>query len=179
MQTNQILHFKPCNIDQINLLHQLAIQSYKESYTEIWHDQGEAYLEKFYSKSKLESELSDSLCAFFLIYQSETPVGFFKLRENGLPPYDLTECLELNKIYILRAYTGNKIGYRTLLFIKDLSRAEGRTILWLNVMEASEARNFYERNGFERHMQVMLDYPFIKDGLNVLSTYKINIQNFK
>ena len=179
MQTNEILHFKSCNIDQIDLLHELAIQSYKESYTEIWHDQGEAYLKKFYSRSALESEMSDSSCAFFLIYQSENPVGFFKLKENTLPPYDITECLELNKIYILRAYTGNKIGYRTLLFIMDLSRTKGRSILWLNVMEASKAKHFYERNGFERHQQVTLNYPFMKEGLNVLSIYKIQIRNFK
>jgi GNAT superfamily N-acetyltransferase len=179
MQTNGILHFKPCTIEQINLLHQLAVQSYKESYTEIWHDQGKAYLERFYKKSRLASELTDSSCAFFLIYQSETAVGFFKLRENALPPFDLTACLELNKIYILREFTGKNIGYKTLNFVMDLAHAKGRSILWLNVMEASKARKFYERNGFDLQKQITLDYPYMKEGLNVLSTYKIDLQNYK
>jgi GNAT superfamily N-acetyltransferase len=179
MQTNGILHFKPCTIDQINLLHQLAVQSYKESYTEIWHDQGKAYLERFYRISTLASELTDSSCTFFLIYQSKTPVGFFKLRENALPPYDSKSCLELNKIYILQEFTGKNIGYKTLEFVMDLAHEKGRSILWLNVMEASKARKFYERNGFDRHKRVTLDYPYMKEGLNVLSTYKIDLQNFK
>lgn len=179
MHTNDLLHLKQCAIDQLDILHLLAIQSYRESYTEIWEDQGEAYLKRFYDKATLASEMNDPSCAFFLIYQSETPVGFFKLRDNVLPPYELTECLELNKIYILRAYTGKNIGYKALHFIMDLAHTKGRRILWLNVMEASSARKFYERNGFKRHKQITLNYPYMKEGLNVLSTYKIELHNFK
>jgi len=179
MQTNEILQFRRCNINQINILHQIAILSYKENYTQIWHDDGKAYLERFYDISLLEAELADYSCTFYLIYQQETPIGFFKLRANALPPYPTSNCLELNKIYFLQAYTGTGMGQKTLQFIINLARAEQRSILWLNVMEESKARTFYERNAFERVKQVTLEYPFIKDGLNILSTYKLDLHNSK
>lgn len=179
MQTNVILQFKPCNADQINILHEIAIQAYKENYSRIWHDQGKAYLERFYDKATLEAELADLSCAFYLVYERETPVGFFKLRENALPSYPTVQCLELNKIYILKAFTGKGIGHKALIFIVDLAQEQGRSILWLNVMAESEARRFYEDHGFEHVKQVTLKYPFIKEGLNILSTYKLELQNFR
>jgi GNAT superfamily N-acetyltransferase len=179
MQTNGRLQFKPCTITQLNILHQIAVQSYKESYTQIWHDQGAAYLERFYDESTLASNLEDPSCTFYLMYQQESAIGFFKLRENALTPYSTTDCLELNKIYILQAFTGMGFGLEALRYIVELAATRDRSILWLNVMEESKARKFYEAHGFEKVKQVALEYPFIKEGLNVLCTYKLAIQNFR
>lgn len=175
MQTGEDLHFEQCNSSQADLLHDIAIQSYNESYKDIWDDQGQAYLIRFYDKSIFTKELIAPTCQYYMIHSDGKPVGFFKLRDHVLSPHEPEECLELNKIYILNAFTGMGIGQKALDFILNLAQRRDKNILWLNVMDKSRAKAFYEKNGFERCHEVALDYPFMKSGLNVLATYKRGI----
>ncbi len=175
MQTGEDLYFEQCNFTHADLLHDIAIQSYNENYKHVWEDQGQAYLNRFYDKSIFKKELTASACQYYIIHSDGRQVGFFKLRDHVLSPHEPEECLELNKIYILNAFTGMGTGQKALDFIVDLARRADKSILWLNVMDKSRAKAFYEKNGFERCHEVALDYPFMKSGLNVLATYKRDI----
>lgn len=179
MPVAEFLKFEQCSINHCDVLYEIALKTYKEHYTDIWHDHGQAYLERFYAKETFKRELEDKACQYYLIFHLETPVGFFKLRENALPPYSLEDCLELNKIYILKAHTGRGIGSSTLQFVYDIAQAKHKRLLWLQVMEESKAKIFYENLGFQHCHEVALNYPFMKAGLNVLSTYKLELPKFQ
>lgn len=173
------LKYERCSVEHCDILHQIALKAYKEHYTGIWDDHGQAYLERFYAKHTFEMELRDEACQYYLIYYLETPVGFLKLLENGLPPNSPEDCLEVNKIYILEAYTGKGIGSSTLQFVFNIARAKHKRILWLNVMEESKAKRFYENLGFRCCHEFALDYPHMKAGLNVLGTYQLELPKFQ
>jgi GNAT superfamily N-acetyltransferase len=179
MQEAEALYFKNCNSTDFDLLYDIYIKSYKEHYTHIWEDQGKAYLERYYNKTAFEASLNKPSNRYFLIYLSLEPVGLFKLTEHALENHSLDHCLEINKVYILNAATGKGMGSKVLSFVKDMAIAQNRNILWANVMEKSKAKDFYETNGFELVKQTNLDFQFMKSGLNVLSTYKKTLQNFK
>lgn len=175
MQAANSLTFVQCNLNHCDLLHETAVQSYNEHYTHIWDDHGRAYLKRFYDKQVFERSLKSDSNHHYLIYLEGTPVGFFKLKENGLAPFRDEDCLELNKLYILKDYTGQSVGHRTMKFIFELTRRKNRHLLWLNVMAESKAKSFYEHFGFESCHEVALDYPHMKAGLNILFTYKLEL----
>jgi GNAT superfamily N-acetyltransferase len=179
MEEAEALYFKNCNSTDFKLLYDIYIRSYKEHYAHIWDDQGKAYLERYYNKTAFEASLNKSSNHYFLIYLDLEPVGLFKLTERELENHNADDCLEINKVYILNVATGKGIGSKVLSFIKDMAIAQDRNILWVNVMENSKAKNFYKRNGFELVKQTTLNFPYMKKGLNVLSSYKKTIQNFK
>lgn len=172
MQQAEALHFKRCDPADITILHDIALRTYNEHYTHLWDDQGASYLETFYSRSLFESNLQDPECQHYLIYHDTALAGYFKLRVKALEPYRVEDCLELNKIYILKAFTGLGIGHKTLSFISALASKMNRHLLWVNVMEQSRAKDFYEQNGFNRVKELRLNYPHMKADLNCLSTYK-------
>ncbi len=172
MQQANDIHFERCSYTDVTSLHDIAIRTYNEHYTHLWDDQGASYLNTFYSKSLFDSSLLDPAFNYYLIYYSNELAGFFKLRIKAIEPYLAWDCLELNKIYILKKFTGLSIGRKTLAFITTLALAMNRNVLWLNVMEKSRAKNFYEQNGFIMVKQTRLDYPQMKADLNFLLTYK-------
>jgi len=178
MSRSELIKFQRCSVDHCEILHSIAVQSYHEHYSDIWEDQGQAYLARFYTRDIFENELQKSTAAYYLIYHLATPVGFLKLRENALAPYSPNDCLELNKIYLLQAHTGKGIGHHALQFVFDQAKAKSKRIIWMNVMAESKARKFYEHYGFKCCHEVSLNYPHMKAGLNVLSTYKLEITKF-
>ena len=179
MPLTDSIRFEECSIEHCDVLHQIALQTYNEHYTGIWHDQGKAYLERFYTKSLFQRELQNGSCKYYLIYDASTVIGFIKLQKNALHPHNADECLELNKIYILKAYTGRGIGRRAFQFVMSIAVAENVNVIWVNVMSESNARKFYEDLGFQWCHEVALDYPHMKAGLNILSTYKLQLPKFQ
>jgi GNAT superfamily N-acetyltransferase len=178
IQPVDTLSFKKCNLQDAAILHSIYLQSYKENYTHIWDDEGESYLKNFYQLSQFQDALSRQDNYFYTIYQGAEPMGFFKLSEKELVEFDSEQCLEINKIYLLKAATGKGIGSKVLAYINNLAMSLTRPILWVNVMQESKARSFYERHGFELISQVNLNYPHLIPGLNVLSTYKKDLTKF-
>lgn len=160
------------------MLRDIYLKSYNEHYTHIWDDQGKAYLKNFYQPSTFEKGLNNPDHYYYLIYLSHEPIGLFKVTEKELEGYHPEQCLEINKLYILNQATGKGIGSKVLAYIINLAVSMKRSIIWLNVMAKSEAKGFYEYNGFELVKQVSLDYPHMKPGLNVLATYKKELTKF-
>jgi GNAT superfamily N-acetyltransferase len=166
------LTFRKCNLQDAGMLHDLYLQSYNEHYTYIWDDQGKAYLEKLYPLSTFQRGLLNPTNHYYIICSDIEPMGFFKLIEKEPEGFDPEACLEINKFYMLNAATGKGMGSKALAYISNLATSINRHLLWVNVMQEAKARTFYERNGFTLLSQVELDYPHMRAGLNVLSTYK-------
>lgn len=165
-----MITFKKCEETNLDLLHQIALQSYNETYQYLWMDGGAWYLDKFYKKEIFKEELSNSSIFYFLIYDEENPIGYFKLKESPIEHYSAKECMELDKLYLLKKYTGKGIGKTVMNFIISFSKEKNRSVLWLKVMESSSAKFLYEKAGFKQTDKYELDYPqFIKEYAFILT----------
>jgi len=156
-----LVTIKKCATDDLDLLHKIAVESYNDTYQYLWKDGGTSYLEKFYQKETFRKELSATDIHYFLAYENDTAVGFFKIKENAIAAYPASECLELDKLYLLKEYIGKGIGKIIMDFIISLTKEKKRSILWLKVMDSSPARFSYEKAGFEQIQINNLDYPEI------------------
>ncbi|MDB5087582.1 MAG: paiA 1 [Mucilaginibacter sp.] len=131
------------------MLYDIAIQTYKQTYTYLWADDGETYLNRFYKKDDLEKELVTPGVIYFLVYADDKAAGYFKLKQNALQPHSKQQCLEIEKLYLLQQFASKGTGKIIMNFIYDLAKQQQRPILWLRVMDSSPAKLFYEAFGFK------------------------------
>lgn len=108
------------------------------------------YLDKGFDFQKLSAELKDENAAFYFAELDEEIIGYLKVN-SGESQTEIkdTAGLEIERIYVLNAYHGKKVGQ--LLFEKALEIARSRkaSYVWLGVWEENpRAIRFYEKNGF-------------------------------
>jgi GNAT superfamily N-acetyltransferase len=153
----------PCRAADLPILVAVAVQSYREHYLHLWTDDGAWYLERCFTPAVLAREMTDPTSHFYLIYRDEAPVGFLKINDQhpleGYPPQD---CLEVERLYLLAAVTGQGVGRKSLAFADGLARDKGRRVVWLKAMDTSPAVHFYEQVGFRTCGHTRLTFPLMK-----------------
>lgn len=87
---------------------------------------------------------------FFIAWDEGSAIGYLKVN-TAQAQTDMHEedSLEIERIYVLNAYHGKKVGQ--LLYDKAVEIAVqlGKTSVWLGVWEENpRAIRFYEKNGF-------------------------------
>jgi len=108
------------------------------------------YLENTFSVEKLTAELNDTNSEFYFAELDGSSIGYLKVNE-GASQTELKDknALEIERIYVLKAYHGKKVGQ--ILYDKAIELAKERKVkyLWLGVWEKNaRAIRFYEKNGF-------------------------------
>jgi GNAT superfamily N-acetyltransferase len=171
-----MIAIKKCDNNQIPELLAIAVKSYLETYEYLWDDNGAAYVRKFYSKDILEDEISTEGISYFFVYADDEPIGYFKIKECALAPGEKKDCLEIDKLYFLKQFTGQGIGKTVISFIENLAREQNKRLMWLKVMESSPAISFYEFHGFTEVNRSHLSHPNMKDGYRVLLTFMKHIE---
>jgi len=108
------------------------------------------YVEKNFTKEKIYKECLNKESLFYMIKRNGVAVGYLKLNYGDSQKEPLgNKALEIERIYIFRAFQGNKLG--NLLIQKSIEVAQNKALdfIWLGVWENNlKAIGFYERNGF-------------------------------
>ncbi len=109
------------------------------------------YLENNLSIVQLTNELTNPNSEFYFVKNNHEVLGYLKINfENAQTEIKLKNALEIERIYVLKNFHGNKIGH--LLFEKAIDIANKKTLdcVWLGVWEENfRAINFYTKNGFQ------------------------------
>ena len=108
------------------------------------------YLEEGFALEKLTAELNDPNSVFYFAELQGNVIGYIKLNQGGAQT-ELKEenALEIERIYVLKAFQGNKVGQ--LLYEKAIQIARDSNVdfIWLGVWEENaSAIKFYKKNGF-------------------------------
>ena len=149
--TNQIL-IRKIDITEVEKLKEIGIYTFKESFAHLNTESDmKQYLEKSFNSNKLLSEMKNPESEFYFAELNGEVVGYLKLNYGkAQTEQSLQNSLELERIYILAKFQGNRIGQ--LFFDKALEVALEKKCkyLWLGVWERNEgALRFYKRNGLE------------------------------
>ena len=151
MNNESTLQVIPADSDQAAILASIARQTFFETYvgTSIEpHLQG--YVEEHFTETVLREELNTPGMTFLIAWQGDEPAGYVKLRRDrqprGIPE---TRCLQLERIYVVKAWQARGIGQALLDKVREIARAEGDKVLWLQVWQQNEqALAFYHKAGF-------------------------------
>ena len=153
----------PCRAADLPTLVEVAVQSYREHYLQLWTDGGAWYLERCFKPAVLAREMAEPGNCFYLIHHGGAPAGFLKINDQhpleGYPPQD---CLEVERLYLLAAAAGHGVGRAVIGFVDGLAREKGRRVVWLKTMDTSPAVHFYERLGFRTCGHTRLSFPLMK-----------------
>lgn len=120
------------------------------------------YLKTGFSMEKVASELGNPDSEFHLAYDGDQLIGYLKVN-HGPAQSELKDdtALEIERIYVLRAWQGLKVGQLFYNKAIDVARERGYAYVWLGVWEENEnAIGFYKRNGFvefDKHLFTLGD----------------------
>ena len=146
------MKIRKINIDDLETLRNLSIQTFKETFEEVNTEEDmQKYLDENLSIEKLKSELENPNSEFYFAENNDEILGYLKLNFKDAQTEKLEENhFEIERIYVLKAFLGQKIGQ--ILFDKaiEIGREKNLEYVWLGVWEENHrAIKFYEKNGFE------------------------------
>lgn len=108
------------------------------------------YLNEAFSLEKLTSELNDKNALFYFAILNNNVIGYLKLN-IGTSQTEIKDetALEIERIYVLKAFQGKKIGQILYEKAVEIARLKKATYIWLGVWEKNTgAIIFYKKNGF-------------------------------
>jgi diamine N-acetyltransferase len=140
-----MIEIKPAGIESIETIRRLAHEIWPVAYGNILSSEQLKYmLEKFYSISSLQHQISDLHHQFLLVSKNEKAIGF-----ASFSPHDESPTIfHLNKIYVLPGQQGQNVGKQLLDFVINEIKKCGGVALQLNVNRNNKALHFYEKQGF-------------------------------
>ena len=150
MMTESI-HIALANEGQADLVAEMARKTFIETYGETSNLENlQLHVEAHFTVEQICAELSDPDFRFYLAWINGKPVGFTKIRKDRQPKgIQGLKSMEIERIYVLQEFQGFSVGKELMKMVKDLARAEGDQVLWLQVWQKNDkAIQFYRKAGF-------------------------------
>ena len=145
------LLFKKCTNSDLDKLVEISRKTFVEAFEKDNDPEDfSTYIDKAFEKSNIEEQLLNPNSIFYFVYFDELLVGYFKLNENAAQTdIKSKESIELERIYVLEEFQGNRIGAQTLQEATKLASQKRKNFIWLGVWQKNEdAIRFYQKHGF-------------------------------
>ena len=160
------LSIQHITIAETTILAKVARQSYREHYLQLWHDTGAWYIKKCFTPRQLRKEISNPNSLFYFALWNDTPIGFLKLNINATyRTLENKNCLELERIYLLKAAKGKGIGKALINFTLNYAQSINKEIVFLKTMDSIDTIEFYKKMGFQTFATHRLTFPLMKEEL--------------
>ena len=146
------MQIRKLDITDLENLQKISITTFRETFEEVNSEEDmQKYLDENLNLERLKSELENPNSEFYFIENENKNLGYLKLNfENAQTEKVEENYFEIERIYVLKAFLGQKIGQ--ILFDKaiEIGREKNLEYVWLGVWEENHrAIKFYEKNGFE------------------------------
>ena len=156
-----MIEIKKANLEDLISIQIVGKQSFIETFTDNNTPENiEKYLQESFNTAQITLEINNPESLFYLAFSENEPIGFLKVNLGGAQTESLYKnTLEIQRIYVLKAFHGKKIGQ--LLLDKALEIAKQHLVdyIWLGVWEQNhKALHFYNKNGFvtfDKHIFVL------------------------
>ncbi|MEY2894284.1 MAG: hypothetical protein RIS42_3 [Bacteroidota bacterium] len=145
------MQFRKADISDIPVIQQIAEKAWRPTYGHILSEEQTLYmLDMMYSNEVLKKQMNSSI-AFYLVVDAQQPLGYFS--------FEITEPdrMKLHKIYLDPDQKSKGTGSQIIEFVKQNALQAGVKHLELNVNKYNSAVQFYEKLGFTRAKEMVLD----------------------
>lgn len=151
---------KTYTLADIDELQKLAIRTFEESYAHNSDSRDmEKYMNEAFSLDTLQNELLHAQSLYCGIWAENKPIAYMKINLDNTPPQLLGKtCIEIQRIYILKAFQGFGLGTLLMEKAEEIAKKHQRAYIWLVVWDQNtQAVQFYQKKGFEMNGTV----PFV------------------
>jgi diamine N-acetyltransferase len=148
------IQLKACTLSDVHTLQAISYDTFDETFRATNASENlDAYMEKAFTLEKLEEELANTDSFFFFAYVNEELAGYLKVNINAAQSDEIMDdALEVERIYIRRAYQGQGLGKYLIQKSIDIAKEKNKQNMWLGVWEKNEsAIRFYKGQGFVLH----------------------------
>lgn len=150
-------------LSDIEALQQVGRQTFSETFSGNNSEENMIkYLEEGFAFGKLEDEIGKAGSQFYFAVLKDEVIGYLKLN-TGNSQTELREdkSLEIERIYVLQAHQGKKVGQLLYDQAIAVAREINAEYMWLGVWEQNpKAIGFYKKNGFvefDKHIFMLGD----------------------
>ncbi|MEY3646085.1 MAG: hypothetical protein RL127_793 [Bacteroidota bacterium] len=145
------MHFRKAVITDIPTIQQIAEETWRPTYGHILTEEQTLYmLDMMYAEEVLRKQIEGNV-DFFMVEESEVAVGYFAIEQME------EKHAKLHKIYLSSKKKSAGIGSAIIQFLKKWGLERGIQTIELNVNKYNSAVTFYEKMGFERLREMVLD----------------------
>ncbi|WP_234648883.1 GNAT family N-acetyltransferase [Dyadobacter sp. CY356] len=144
----ELVKITPSDLEE---LQKLGKQTFLETFAPFNSEEDiQHYLQTGFTDMKLLEEIANPGSAFYFAKLNNSPIGYLKLNfGNAQTELKDSEALEIERIYVLKEFQGQKAGQFLFTEALKIARNHGLKYIWLGVWEKNEkAIKFYEKNGF-------------------------------
>lgn len=145
------IEIKKAVLNDITAIQFVCKQTFTETFAEVNTPENiENYLQESFNLEQLTLEINNPNSQFYLASIDSEPIGYLKINFGNAQTEMVNEnALEIQRIYVLQAFHGKKIGQ---LLLDEVVKIANQTVvdsIWLGVWEEnSRAIQFYTKNGF-------------------------------
>lgn len=148
------MNIRKATLDDIARIREIAELTWPATYAEIISPEQIRYmLDWMYSEEKLNDAILHENQDFLVLEMSSETVGFAGIEHN----YEKKPITRIHKLYVLPSTQGTGAGKALLNKIIEEGKANGSSLLHLNVNKANKAVSFYEHQGFTVFEEEILD----------------------
>lgn len=148
MATIELVEVDASAIDELLAI---SIQTFVETFAPVnTAESMERYVAEKLTREKLLTELNCIDSVFYFVKVDSQNAGYLKLNFNEAQN-ELKEAqgLEIERIYVLQAFQGQKLGLFLMDQAIETAKSQGKTYVWLGVWEHNKkAIQFYQKKGF-------------------------------
>ena len=133
------------------LLCTLAYKTFDQAFRKLNNQKDfDTYVSHAFSLDTISAEVMDSRAEFFVAFNRDEPVGYFKLFAGPAPEcVTLLPSIELARLYALKNQWGQGVGQTMMEEALALSRGRGFAAMWLSSWKKNHRGNaFYGKWGF-------------------------------
>lgn len=156
-----MIKIKKANIKDLRTIQNISITSFTETFSEINTPENmEKYLQESFNTAQLTSEINNPDSPFYIAFWNNEAVGYLKLNLGNAQTETIKDdTIEIQRIYVLKAFHGKKIGQLLLDQAIKVAQQMAVDYIWLGVWEENHrALQFYAKNGFvtfDKHIFVL------------------------
>jgi N-acetylglutamate synthase-like GNAT family acetyltransferase len=145
------MQFRKALISDIPVIQQIAEKAWRPTYSHILSEEQTIYmLDMMYGTEVLMKQINSQV-EFFLAVEEDQVIGYFAM-EISEPSQ-----MKLHKIYLDPDQKSKGVGSQIIAFIKAFGIQAGVKQIELNVNKSNSAVQFYEKMGFLRAREMVLD----------------------
>lgn len=142
---------KKATISDLEIIQEISRQTFIETFADVNTPENmENYIRENFNSIQVASEINNPESAFYLATLDNETIGYLKLNfGNAQNEIVNSQTIEIQRIYVLKAFLGKKIGQLLLDETLNIAHQSGVDYLWLGVWEENQrALQFYSKNGF-------------------------------
>ena len=155
------IEIRKASLSNLEIIQHISKQTFSETFSEINTPENmEKYLQENFNTAQLTLEINNPDSPFYIAFCDSEPVGYLKLNlGNSQTETIKDETIEIQRIYVLKAFHGKKIGQLLLDQAIKVAQEYRVDYIWLGVWEENHrALQFYAKNGFvtfDKHIFIL------------------------